>query len=71
MKIPKILGLTASPIKKKTENPNRYELEEALQTLSDNLYSKFIHIDKEEMALIKNEATVEIQTYKLSLDKIF
>ena len=23
------------------------------------------------MALIKNEATVEIQTYKLSLDKVF
>ena len=49
LKIPKILGLTASPIKNMTENPNRYELEEAFQTLADNLYSKFIHIDKEEI----------------------
>jgi hypothetical protein len=61
MKIPKVLGLTASQINKKTENPNRDELEDVLQTLADNFYSKFIRIDKKEMDLIKNEATVEIE----------
>jgi len=46
---PKILGLTASPIKQKIERVLADEIESMLQNLANNLYSRFLTISADQI----------------------
>ena len=65
-KRPKILALTASPIKTKIEANKIYkhEIEEFLQSLADNLYSKFISVSAQDLEEMRNECKIEVMTYE-------
>lgn len=64
-KRPRILGLTASPIKSKLKDNDQTnlnaEIRDKLQTLADNLHSKFVLISEETIRnLEQNQSETEI-----------
>jgi len=71
---PRILGLTASPLKSKvgdSTNENiTEEIKTKLQTLSNNLYSKYVCISERYInELEKNQARVRVEQYKFDLEE--
>ena len=66
IKRPKILALTASPIKQKIEQNKIYkhEIEDFLQSLADNLYSKFVSVSAADLDEMRNECKIEVMTYE-------
>lgn len=73
-KRPKILGLTASPIKEKVgdciQTNIDSEIKSKLQNLSNNLYSKFIDLDKQQIQAIEKQNTeIDIQKYDFDLEE--
>ncbi|CDW74385.1 cre-dcr-1 protein [Stylonychia lemnae] len=61
----RILGLTASPVKSKimVDDIYKFTLKTNLQTLSNNLYSRFIPIEQHDLNQMKNQAYVYVETY--------
>jgi superfamily II DNA or RNA helicase len=73
---PKILGLTASPIKDKVRDCTQSNIETdiklKLQNLANNLYSKFVSLTKDQIKEIEKQSTeVYIEQYPFSMnDKV-
>jgi hypothetical protein len=73
-KRPKILGLTASPIKQKVGDSFSTnitaDIREKLQNLANNLYSKFVCISQEHIKSMEQQQTnVVIEKYEFNLDE--
>ena len=71
-KRPKILGLTASPIKQKIGDSALAnideEIKEKLQNLANNLYSKFVCISLDQINEMEQQQTsVEITEYEFDI----
>ena len=71
VKRPKILGLTASPIKQKIERHKvqATEIEIMLQNLSNNLYSRFVTMAPSEISNLENQLKIDIKHYKSHFDR--
>ena len=61
MKRPKILGLTASPIKQKIERNKvqATEIEIMLQNLSNNLYARFVTMKPDEISQLEKDLKID------------
>lgn len=70
-KRPKILGLTASPIKQKIENKCSIpdDIEKMLQNLANNLYSRFVTISMEEIKELEKDLQMEIKQFTSNFDE--
>ena len=71
---PRILGLTASPIKSKIGDSDQRnissDIREKLQTLSNNLYSEFVCISMEQIQqLEKQQAQVLIEKFEFDIEQ--
>ena len=66
VKRPKVLGLTASPIKTKIERNKvqASEIECMLQDLSNNLYARFVALAPEEIQSMEDDLGIDITSYK-------
>lgn len=71
---PKILGLTASPIKQKIERVLADEIESMLQNLANNLYSRFLTISADQIQTIEKSLNIQIidfeSNFKLNVQSI-
>ena len=63
-KRPKIIGLTASPIKQKIESDiSGGKIEDLLQNLANNLFCKYVTRSKEELQKLSSGLKVDIHPY--------
>jgi uncharacterized protein YpuA (DUF1002 family) len=64
-KRPKILGLTASPIKQKIEKERITEddIENMLQNLSNNLYSRYVTVSEDKVKELENNLSMEVKKF--------
>lgn len=65
---PHILGLTASPIKSKIERVTATDIENMLQNLSNNLYSRFITISPDEIHNFEKDLNISIIDFEANFD---
>ena len=70
VKRPRILGLTASPIKQKIERNKvqATEIEIMLQNLSNNLYARFVTMDEKEIEKLQGQLDIRIKPYKSNFE---
>jgi hypothetical protein len=65
---PHILGLTASPIKSKIERVTANDIENMLQNLSNNLYSRFITISPDQIQSFEKDLNISIIDFEANFD---
>ena len=68
---PKVLGLTASPIKTKIDRSRVQpaEIENMLQDLSNNLYARFVALAPEELESLQDDLGIEIRPYSTNFER--
>jgi len=70
-KRPRVLGLTASPIKQKIESkcvlPD--DIEKMLQNLANNLYSRYVTVSIEVIKELEKQLDMQIQQYRSNFDE--
>ena len=71
LKRPRILGLTASPIKQKIDKTRILsdDIETMLQNLANNLHSRFVTISADEIARLEKDLRIQIKTYSSNFDQ--
>lgn len=66
---PKILGLTASPVKDKVSRAFDSEIKSKLQGLANNLYSRFVSLNRDQIKQIEQQSVgVTIEQFQFSIE---
>ena len=73
VKRPKVLGLTASPIKQKIDRlkVQSTEIELMLQNLSNNLYARFVTMAPSEISRLEKDLEILIKPYLTNFERLF
>jgi ERCC4-related helicase len=68
---PRVLGLTASPIKQKIDSKSVHapDIEKMLQNLANNLYSRYVTMSPDEIQQMEQQLETEIVKYSSSFDE--